>query len=164
MGTATASGENAAIEAARAAINCPLLEDTRIAGSRRVLINLTGSSDLGLHEVNEACSIIREAAQCDDVQINFGVIANDSMGDSVKVTVIATGFRADEVAHKETFFAPREVSSGATQGPVSSGLTLEPRPEPIETLEAETEVEPVDEFDLNDLEAPAYLRKGKLVG
>jgi cell division protein FtsZ len=177
MGTATASGENAAVEAARAAINCPLLEDTRIAGSRRVLINLTGSSNLGLHEVNEACSIIREAAQCDDVQISFGVIANDGMGDTVKVTVIATGFRADEVAQgvtqKETFFAPRApvenanansgVNSFVNSG-ANSGLTLEPRPEPIETLVAETEVEPLDEFDPNDLEAPAYLRRGKLVG
>jgi cell division protein FtsZ len=166
MGTATASGENAAVEAARAAINCPLLEDTRIAGSRRVLINLTGSSNLGLHEVNEACSIIREAAQCDDVQISFGVIANDGMGDAVKVTVIATGFRADEVAQKETFFAPRSAAENAAlvSSGANSGLTLEPRPEMIEVLVAETEVEPLDEFDPNDLEAPAYLRRGKLVG
>src|SRR5438874_6960649 len=62
MGTATAEGENAAIEAARQAINSPLLEDSRIRGSRGVLINITGSSRLGLHEVNEACTIIREAA------------------------------------------------------------------------------------------------------
>ncbi len=163
MGTATAHGENAAIEAARQAINCPLLEDTRIAGSRRVLINLTGSSNLGLHEVNEACSIIREAAQCDDVQISFGVIANDGMGDAVKVTVIATGFRAEEVAQKETFFAPRSASADGL-APSSGGLTLEPRPDAIEVLVAETEIEPLDEFDPHDLEAPAYLRKGKLVG
>jgi len=57
-----------------------------------VLINITGSSKLGLHEVNEACTIIREAAQCDEVQINFGVILNEEMGESVKITVIATGF------------------------------------------------------------------------
>src|SRR5438128_3551509 len=74
MGTATATGENAAIEAARQAINSPLLEDSRIKGSRGVLINITGSSKLGLHEVNEACSIIGEAGDCDDVQINSGVI------------------------------------------------------------------------------------------
>ena len=62
MGTAEGRGENAAVEAARQAISCPLLEDTRIAGSRGILINITGSSSLGLHEVNEACTIIREAA------------------------------------------------------------------------------------------------------
>ena len=56
MGTAIGRGENAAVEAARQAINCPLLEDTKIAGSRGILINVTGSSQLGLHEVHEACS------------------------------------------------------------------------------------------------------------
>src|SRR6476659_3380217 len=96
MGTAIGKGENAAVEAARQAISCPLLEDTRIAGSRGILINITGSSRLGLHEVNEACSIIREAAACDDVQINFGVIVNESMGDTVKITVIATGFQPED--------------------------------------------------------------------
>ena len=59
MGTALGRGENAAVEAARHAISCPLLDDCRIAGARGVLINITGSSQLGLHEVNEACSIIR---------------------------------------------------------------------------------------------------------
>jgi cell division protein FtsZ len=95
MGTAVARGENAAVEAARQAISCPMLEDSRIAGSRGILINITGSSQLGLHEVHEACSIIREAAECDDVQINFGVILNESMGDAVKLTVIATGFQPE---------------------------------------------------------------------
>src|SRR6185312_10183376 len=61
IGTATANGPNAAVEAARAAINSPLLEDTRIKGARQVLMNITGSSEIGLHEVNEACSIIRDA-------------------------------------------------------------------------------------------------------
>src|SRR6266478_3094107 len=93
MGTAMAKGENAAVDAARQAINSPLLEDSRIRGSRGILINITGSSRLGLHEVNEACSIIREAADCEDVMINFGVILNESMEDSVKITVIATGFQ-----------------------------------------------------------------------
>src|SRR4051794_860940 len=96
MGTATVRGENAAVEAARQAIGCPLLEDTRIAGSRGILVNITGSASLGLHEVSEACSIIREAAECEDVQINFGIIQNESMGDAVKITVIATGFQPEQ--------------------------------------------------------------------
>ncbi len=159
MGTATASGENAAVEAARMAINSPLLEDTRIAGSRRVLINLTGSSGLGLHEVNEACSIIREAAQCDDVQINFGVIANDGMGDAVKVTVIATGFRAEELRPEmeRQFFRPREDT-------IFEPRREEPSPEPVEVLKsADDDEAPLDNFDPSDLEAPAYLRNRKLV-
>ena len=95
MGTAIGRGEQAAVDAARQAISSPLLEDSRIAGSRGVLINITGSSRLGLHEVNEACTIIREAAQCEDVQISFGVILNESMEDAVKITVIATGFQPE---------------------------------------------------------------------
>src|SRR5215468_944914 len=95
LGTAVGRGENATVEAARQAINCPLLEDSRITGSRGILINITGSSRLGLHEVNEACSIIREAAACEDVQINFGVILNESLADAVKITVIATGFQPE---------------------------------------------------------------------
>src|SRR5258708_2380470 len=90
MGTATGHGEKAAVDAARQAISCALLEDSRIAGSRGILINITGSSRLGLHEVNEACTIIREAAGCDDVQINFGGIFNESLADAVKITVIST--------------------------------------------------------------------------
>src|SRR6266700_240368 len=108
LGTAIARGENAAVEAARQAISCPLLEDSRISGSRGVLINITGSSRLGLHEVNEACQIIRQAADCDDVQINFGVILNESMEDAVKITVIATGFQPDNapIADRRTAVTP----------------------------------------------------------
>jgi cell division protein FtsZ len=57
-----------------------------------VLVNITGSRSLGLHEVNKACTLIRDAAGNDDVEINFGVVLNEAMGDEVKVTVIATGF------------------------------------------------------------------------
>ena len=63
MGTAIARGDNPAVEAARQAITCPLLEEGGVAGARGILINITGSSRLGLHEVNEACTLIREAAQ-----------------------------------------------------------------------------------------------------
>src|SRR6266849_694 len=119
MGTAIGHGANAAIEAARKAISCPLLEDSRITGSRGILINITGSSQLGLHEVNEACSIIREAADCDDVQINFGVIHNESMEDAVKITVIATGFQPENapVAERPSAKEPRIVVPTASAEP-----------------------------------------------
>src|SRR5438128_823193 len=100
IGNATAKGPNAAVEAAKAAINSPLLEDTKIRGARQVLMNITASPDIGLHEMNEACSIIREATASDDLQLNFGVIAKESMGDSVKVTIIATGFVKVEEARE----------------------------------------------------------------
>ncbi|HWB98124.1 MAG TPA: cell division protein FtsZ, partial [Bryobacteraceae bacterium] len=101
VGTALGRGENACVEAARQAINCPLLEDSKITGARGVIINITGSSRLGLHEVNEACSIVREAAACDEVQVNFGVIMDEAMADSVKITVIATGFQPPSVLAME---------------------------------------------------------------
>ena len=130
MGTAIGRGENAAVEAARQAISCPLLEDSRIAGSRGILINITGSSRLGLHEVNEACSIIREAADCDDVQINFGVILNESMADAVKITVIATGFQPENapVPERRGVGNPRDQSAAAPAGPrAPAGAFLIPR-------------------------------------
>jgi len=92
MGTASAEGENACVVAAEKAISSPLMESGGVRGARGVLINITGSAGLGLHEVNEACSLIREATENDDVQINFGVVMDDEMGEEVKVTVIATGF------------------------------------------------------------------------
>src|SRR5579872_537958 len=97
MGTSTARGENACVAAAQKAIHSPLMETGGLRGARGVLINITGSSQLGLHEVNEACTLIRNAAENDDVQINFGVVLNESMGDAVKITVIATGFHRDNL-------------------------------------------------------------------
>src|SRR5207253_3904839 len=88
----------------------------RIAGSRAILINITGSSLLGLHEVNEACSIIREAAQCEDVQINFGVILNESMEDAVKITVIATGFLLENAPMAERHSSSVERHSSSAPG------------------------------------------------
>jgi cell division protein FtsZ len=156
MGTAIGRGEKAAVDAARQAISCPLLEDSRIAGSRGILINITGSSRLGLHEVNEACSIIREAAECDDVQINFGVIQNESMADAVKITVIATGFQPEHAPVAELRSVP-EVRVLPRFPPPERVPVMEPDPEPSLIAEAD----PV--LDLDDLETPAYLRQGRLL-
>jgi len=91
MGTGVASGPNRAIEAAQRAISSELLEDSSIQGARGVLINITGGSDLLLHEVSEASSIIHDAA-ADDANIIFGAVLNERMRDEIKITVIATGF------------------------------------------------------------------------
>jgi cell division protein FtsZ len=93
MGTATANGNDAAMEAAKQSTSSPLLEEGGVEGAKGILINITGSSRLGIHDVNAACSLIRQAANNDDVQINFGVVLNESMGEAVKITVIATGFQ-----------------------------------------------------------------------
>jgi cell division protein FtsZ len=92
MGTAVRSGENRAREAAQAAMASPLLEAGAIDGARGILINITGSSSLKLSEVNEASSLIQSAAH-EDANIIFGAVQDENMGEEVKVTVIATGFR-----------------------------------------------------------------------
>ena len=92
MGTAVGSGPNRAVEAAQAAMASPLLEAGAIDGARGILINITGSSALKLSEVNAASSLIQTSAH-EDANIIFGAVLDESMGDEVKITVIATGFR-----------------------------------------------------------------------
>ena len=95
MGTATANGSRRAIEAAQKAIASPLLEAGAIDGARGILINITGSSSLKLAEVQEACSIIQNAAD-ENANIIFGAVMDEKMKDAVKITVIATGFKEEE--------------------------------------------------------------------
>jgi cell division protein FtsZ len=90
MGAATAAGENRAFQAAEHAISSPLLEDVSIQGARGVLINITGGPSLSLHEVNEAATLIQEEAD-EDANIIFGAVIDESLGEEVRVTVIATG-------------------------------------------------------------------------
>ncbi len=95
MGTGTASGEARIDEATRLAIHSPLLEEISMAGARGVLINITGPSNIGLSEINDAVSIIRDEAH-EDANIIFGAVISEEMQDSVSVTVIATGFSRTE--------------------------------------------------------------------
>lgn len=90
MGIGRASGENRATEAAQKAIESPLLE-TSIQGSKGVLLNITGGSQLGLFEVNEAAELVANAAD-PDVNLIFGAVIDESLQDDIKITVIATGF------------------------------------------------------------------------
>jgi cell division protein FtsZ len=92
MGTAIGSGDNRAVEAAQLAMASPLLEAGAIDGARGILINITGSSSLKLSEVNQASSLIESAAH-EDANIIFGAVLDEKMGEEVKITVIATGFR-----------------------------------------------------------------------
>lgn len=92
MGIGVAAGENRAIEAAQAAVSSPLLE-TSIEGAKGVLLNITGSSNLGLFEVNSAAAVITEASD-PDANIIFGAVIDESLGNEIRVTVIATGFES----------------------------------------------------------------------
>ena len=115
MGTAVKSGPDRAREAAMAAMASPLLEEGAIDGARGILINITGSSNLKLSEVNEASTIIQNAAH-EDANIIFGAVMDERLGDELKLTVIATGFRNDE---------KRERRERMLSEPV---LTIEPKP------------------------------------
>ena len=132
MGTAVRSGKDGAREAAMAAMASPLLEAGAIDGARGILINITGSSKLKLSEVNEASSIIQSAAH-EDANIIFGAVQDEKMGDEVKITVIATGFRADMPARRERMLSgaalPTLQSSPlriAAQPPVFASQALSP--------------------------------------
>jgi len=104
MGTAVRSGADRAIEAAQAAMASPLLEAGAIDGARGILINITGSSTLRLNEVNEASTLIQNAAH-EDANIIFGAVLNETMGDEVKITVIATGFRQGSEERRENMLS-----------------------------------------------------------
>jgi cell division protein FtsZ len=99
MGTSVRSGANRAVDAAMAAMASPLLESGAIDGARGILINITGSSSLKLSEVNEASGIIQNAAH-EDANIIFGAVQDEAMGDEVKITVIATGFKQQEMPQR----------------------------------------------------------------
>src|SRR6476620_4963498 len=90
MGIGYGEGEHRAVEAATNAISSPLLEDISIDGATGIIINITGGANLKIHEVNEATTLIMEAAH-EDAEIIFGTVIDETMKDSVKVTVIATG-------------------------------------------------------------------------
>lgn len=162
MGTASAKGENAPVEAARMAISCPLLEEGGVKGARGVLINVTAGSNLGIHEVNEACTLIREATANDEVQISFGVVLDESMGEEVKITVIATGFQRDNLPEIERRPASDFIEERA---PDRETQDLFP-PDPVEVAQPEMEPEPMEvakdtpaeETDGDELDIPAFLR------
>jgi cell division protein FtsZ len=107
MGTAIGTGPNRAIEAAQAAMGSPLLEAGAIDGARGILINITGSSSLKLSEVNEASSLIQSSAH-EDANIIFGAVQDEKMGDQVKITVIATGFRDQMPERRERMLRVEE--------------------------------------------------------
>lgn len=154
MGTATASGEHRTVEAAQRAIASPLLEAGAIDGARGILINITGSNSLKLAEVQQACTIIQGAAH-EDANIIFGAVLDEKMKDSVKITVIATGFKESEMRRTrqhenyDPVILSRSVTRDATQE--TSRQTsyqhdhfreLEPMAEPAPVFEPEPAFEP----------------------
>ena len=117
MGTATGTGNNRAMDAAMAAMASPLLEAGAIDGARGILINITGSSNLKLTEVNEASTIIQNAAH-EDCNIIFGAVQDERMGDEVKITVIATGFRHEMPERRARMLAESTLMTADEEVPI----------------------------------------------
>jgi cell division protein FtsZ len=139
MGTGYASGENRAVEAAKMAISSPLLEDAAIDGATGILINITGGADMTLYEVNEAATLIEEAAD-ENANIIWGSVIDESLADQIKITVVATGFDPSAGARDDderTARSEREQVSqllaGRERRPIPA-LVMEPEPELEEVL------------------------------
>jgi cell division protein FtsZ len=165
MGTASANGSRRATEAAQKAIASPLLEAGAIDGARGILINITGSASLKLAEVQEACSIIQNAAH-EDANIIFGAVLDEKMKDAVKITVIATGFKEEDrprrktesagfTVHSDDDFdsepaAPPMVMEAPQSGPSASGEVIS-----LDNMRTAM----IANFEQADLDVPAFLRK-----
>ncbi len=144
MGTAIREGDQRAAEAAHAAIHSPLLEDTTIDGARGVLINVSGGPGMTLHEVNEAASIIQEAAD-DDANILFGAVIDEALEGKVKVTVIATGFEPYPTMRSGVLAGQATAHPGAGAPAAHDASPLTP-PAGLDLEE-------------DDLDVPAFLRR-----
>lgn len=159
MGIGVASGENRAVTAAQQAIDSPLLESS-IQGARGVLVSISASHSLGIMEVNKAMTIIRDAAD-DDANIIFGHNVNEELGESIRITVVATGFGKEERSSLNNSGAGRILET------VRSNRQVEQQRPVQQVVNA-----PIASNDDNDLPAilrnnsddqnfPAFLRRGK---
>lgn len=147
MGIGYGSGENRAVEAAKAAIESPLLE-LSIDGAKGVLFNITGGNDLSMFEVDEAARIITEAAD-PEANIIFGAVINDSYTGEVKITVVATGF--DDTLRERPTLMRTHVSLGGSLGGSSGSIAAT-------SNSGSKDGQPV-KFSDNELDIPAFIRK-----
>lgn len=154
MGIGTAVGENRAVEAAREAIQSPLLE-TSIKGAKGVLLNITGGSNLGLFEINEASTLVQES--CDpEANIIFGASIREDLGDEISITVIATGFESNQLQDMRI----NDTISKFTTKPVETVVEkkeVEPVKEVVAAKEEPKKVSLTEEDD--DMIIPTFLRR-----
>jgi cell division protein FtsZ len=155
MGIGAARGDGRALKAAEIAINSPLLEAS-MEGAQGVLLSVAGGSDLGLFEINEAASLVQDSAH-PDANIIFGTVIDDSLGDEVRVTVIAAGFEAGSASRKPVVGTGQSIAA-ARAGKVSSSL-FEPTDAvsvPLHTNGATVSVGGGDDDD--DVDVPPFMR------
>jgi cell division protein FtsZ len=152
MGVGMSSGERRAVEAAQKAISSPLLQDISIHGARGVLINVTGSSNMTLHEVNEASTLIQEQAH-EEAHVIWGLVFDESMDESVRITVIATGFEEQAVREEakperrtEKLFDDKGMPAYLKKNVLLDAREIRPKPAPVDLDD--------DRYDI-----PTFLRK-----
>jgi len=171
MGIGRASGENRAQEAAKLAINSPLL-DMSLDGAKGVLFNITGGRDLGMFEIDEAAKVITKNID-PDAKVKFGAVVDDSFGDEIRITVIATGFdgasRNSPLSQvfeepKKSFSPPAFFSSQGQQSapvqhearkPLFNPQPAQPKPSPSQAAYTP----PAKQEEDDELEIPAFIRK-----
>ncbi len=129
MGTGIAKGQNRARMAAEMAVASPLLDDISVEGATGVLINVVGGPDLKMREIQEAASLVQEQAH-EDANIIFGASIDESLGENVKVTVIATGFDAQERVHELAASSARSAYNPQNQASFAPQATLAPQSQP----------------------------------
>ncbi len=158
MGIGNATGENRALEAARQAIQSPLLE-TSIRGAKGVLLNITGGSNLGLFEINEASTLVQES--CDpEANIIFGASIREDLGEEISITVIATGFDDKQDLHLDI-----NEKSKLNQRPTLNSVMRQPEVEQtqVEEVKEEAVIQKEEPRKVNaiedDMEIPTFLRR-----
>lgn len=152
MGIGRASGDNRAIEAARAAIDNPLL-DVSIEGAKGILFNITGGPDMSMYEIDEAAKAITEAAHPDANTI-FGALVDEAMSGEIKITVIATGFDAADLREPRRPQIPMATNSGR-----ENKMPLRPLVEPEPQFNVPLDPIDEDDSDHNELDVPAFIRR-----
>ncbi|OBI52237.1 cell division protein FtsZ [Mycobacterium kyorinense] len=159
MGIGSARGEGRALKAAEVAINSPLLEAS-MEGAQGVLLSIAGGSDLGLFEINEAASLVQDAAH-QDANIIFGTVIDDSLGDEVRITVIAAGFDATGPGRKPIVGggqAQSQTIAPAKAGKVTSSL-FEPADALSMPLQTNGSTLDIGGDDDEDVDVPPFMRR-----
>jgi cell division protein FtsZ len=161
MGSGRARGENRAVVAAQAAISNPLLEELSIQGARGVLINITGGSDMTLHEVHEAASLVREQAH-EEANIIFGSVVHEAAADEIRVTVIATGLEDRDRMRRQRHDPHTLANVTPLRPPVREELAAPAEP-PISAHAGSGGSDFLSPFE-EELEVPAFIRRGRQDG
>ena len=152
MGIGTASGDNRSVDAAQQAISSPLLESS-IDGATRVLLSIAGSKDLGIQEINDAADLVANAVD-PEANIIFGTVVDESLGDQVRITVIATGFSDSNVSRQDELFAAAPKSSDSSSS--SRGTSSSTSAPASRTIGGQE----VHNFGNDQFELPDFLKRG----